>query len=219
MYKCSSKSDRVQIVCLCSSFADIPTTSDEATVQPKKTTIGDLLIPTYVTRHQQITSANYLSAISEGSSIRLQTYTSPEKLTMHDETTDLPHTTRPADWTTASNDLQSRLTNDNPARNDNSAVSTSTKSTAITSVHITSPLHIPISETCACNCPKASSTPSDNVLVTQLGIDKKTLSSYKRRQQSATDPRKSSFYIGCVGITVFSVTVGFIVLLDLLPRA
>lgn len=73
--------------------------------------------------------------------------------------------------------------------------------------------------TCTCNCPKVSVTPNSNVLVDQLRVDRKTLSSYKRRQQSATDPRKSSFYIGCVGITVFVVFVGFIVLLDFLPRA
>ncbi|CAC5366308.1 unnamed protein product [Mytilus coruscus] len=190
--------------------SDIPTTSDEATGLWKTTTIGDLLIPTDVTRHPQITTANYLSTISDGKSTR--PHTSTEILTMYGETTELPQTTRTDDMTTTSEDLQSRITNDDTAISDTSAASASSKSTTMTLKLMTTPSSMFISETAPCagkctstctctfNCPKASTTASSNVLVNQLKIDKKALTSYKRRQQSATDPRKSSYYIGSKNI-------------------
>ncbi|VDI27427.1 Hypothetical predicted protein [Mytilus galloprovincialis] len=52
-----------------------------------------------------------------------------------------------------------------------------------------------------CHCPTIPNTPAGSNTLAQLTLDKKTLSSYKRRHQSASDPRKSSVYIGCVGIT------------------
>ncbi|CAC5359988.1 unnamed protein product [Mytilus coruscus] len=72
--------------------------------------------------------------------------------------------------------------------------------------------------TCSCVCPKAFGTPTSNVPVARLKIDIKSLSSYKRKLQCATDPRKSSYYIGCVGITILSLYFAFIVLLDCLPK-
>ncbi|CAG2205175.1 unnamed protein product [Mytilus edulis] len=71
---------------------------------------------------------------------------------------------------------------------------------------------------CSWVCPKALGKPTSKVPVTQLKIDKKTLSSYKRKQQCATDPRKSSYYIGCVGLTILILYFAFIVLLDCLPK-
>lgn len=143
-------------------------------------------------------------------------------------TTDLSETTRPDDITTTSDDVQSKITNDYSAINDYAAASTSAKSTTFISTYITpsSTVSIPkttpcseqCSSTCTCSCPKTSVTLNSNTLINQLKIDKKTLSSYKRRLQSATDHRISSYYIGCVGITVFSVTVGFIVLLAFYPE-
>ncbi|CAG2243402.1 unnamed protein product [Mytilus edulis] len=48
-------------------------------------------------------------------------------------------------------------------------------------------------------------------------VDKKKLSSYKRKHQSASDPRKSSMYIGSVGIAVLVSVVLLIVFLDCVP--
>ncbi|VDI51183.1 Hypothetical predicted protein [Mytilus galloprovincialis] len=70
-----------------------------------------------------------------------------------------------------------------------------------------------------CKCEESLGTTTSSTPVTQYKVDKKTLSSYKRRYQSASDPRKSSFYIGCVGITVLVVSCAFVVTLDFVPRA
>ncbi|CAG2212960.1 unnamed protein product [Mytilus edulis] len=48
-------------------------------------------------------------------------------------------------------------------------------------------------------------------------VDTKKLSSYKRKHQSASDPRKSSMYIGSVGIAVLVSVVLLIVFLDCVP--
>ncbi|CAG2239885.1 unnamed protein product [Mytilus edulis] len=74
-------------------------------------------------------------------------------------------------------------------------------------------------KSCTCKCEESFGTTTSSTPVTQYKVDKKTLSSYKRRYQSASDPRKSSFYIGCVGITVLVVSCAFVVILDFVPRA
>ncbi|CAG2194836.1 unnamed protein product [Mytilus edulis] len=48
-------------------------------------------------------------------------------------------------------------------------------------------------------------------------VDTKQLSSYKRKHQSAWDPRKSSLYIGSVGIAVLVLTIMLIMFLDCVP--
>lgn len=48
-------------------------------------------------------------------------------------------------------------------------------------------------------------------------VDTKQLSSYKRKRQSAWDPRKSSLYIGTVGIAVLVLTILLIMFLDCVP--
>ncbi|VDI53016.1 Hypothetical predicted protein [Mytilus galloprovincialis] len=97
---------------------------------------------------------------------------------------------------------------------------TSLKTTEASDFQATSeqtPCAASCTQTCACNCPTAPDTPTSSNTLAQLKIDKKTLSSYKRRHKSAWDPRKSSFYIGCVGITVLVLSAAFIVILDFIP--
>ncbi|CAG2219917.1 unnamed protein product [Mytilus edulis] len=48
-------------------------------------------------------------------------------------------------------------------------------------------------------------------------VDTKKLSSYKRKHQSASDPRKSSMFIGSVGIAVLISVVLLIMFLDCVP--
>ncbi|VDI54453.1 Hypothetical predicted protein [Mytilus galloprovincialis] len=48
-------------------------------------------------------------------------------------------------------------------------------------------------------------------------VDTKKLSSYKRKHQSASDPRKSSMYIGSVGIAVLLSVLLLIMFLDCVP--
>ncbi|XP_071123808.1 macrophage mannose receptor 1-like [Mytilus edulis] len=50
-------------------------------------------------------------------------------------------------------------------------------------------------------------------------VDRKSLSSYRRRHRSEPDPRTSSLYIGCVGCVILIMTVLFIIMLDFLPSA
>ncbi|CAC5394042.1 MRC [Mytilus coruscus] len=69
-----------------------------------------------------------------------------------------------------------------------------------------------------CNCQEPSAIPEIPNDIITYRLDKTTLSSYIRKRNSASDPRKSSFYIGCVGITVLVLSVLFIVVLDFLPR-
>ncbi|CAC5384855.1 unnamed protein product [Mytilus coruscus] len=176
--------------------SDIPTTSDETTALLESTTAN-------ITRPPQITTANYMSTITDGKWTRPLTYTSTDLLAMYDETTELPQTTRPDNMTTTSTTMTLKFM-------------TTPSSMSISE---TKPCAGKCNSTCTCNCLDVPKKASNNVLVNQLKIDKKTLSSYKRRLQSATDPRKSSLYIGCVGIVVFSVNVAFIVLLDFLPGA
>ncbi|VDI52932.1 Hypothetical predicted protein [Mytilus galloprovincialis] len=234
--------------------SDLPTTSDETTALLESTTAGITRPPQITTANHLSTSTDGHpgkpktsdettallesttldltrppSTITHGKWTRPLTYTSTDSLTMYDETTQLPQTTRPDNMTTTSEDLPYRITNDDTVISDTSSASTSTKSTAMKLNLVTTPSSMSISvtkpgtgtfnRTCTCHCLDVPNTADNSVLVNQLKIDKKTLSSYKRRLQSATDPRKSSLYIGCVGIVVFSVTVAFIVILDFLPNA
>ncbi|VDI24936.1 Hypothetical predicted protein [Mytilus galloprovincialis] len=48
-------------------------------------------------------------------------------------------------------------------------------------------------------------------------VDRKSLSSYRRRHRSEPDSRTSSLYIGCVGCVILIMTVLFIIMLDFLP--
>ncbi|CAG2200681.1 unnamed protein product [Mytilus edulis] len=208
--------------CLFSFLEDISTTSDQTTSLLESTTAS-------VTKPPQITTGNYLSTLTNGKLTRRLTYTSTDSLTMYDETTELPQTTRPDNMTTTFDDLPSRITIDDTVISDTSFALSSTKSSTMTlkfmttlssmSISKTEPCAGTCNSTCTCNCLDVPKKASNKVLANQLKIDKKTLSSYKRRLQSATDPRKSSLYIGCVGIVVFSVNVAVIVLLDFLPRA
>lgn len=50
-------------------------------------------------------------------------------------------------------------------------------------------------------------------------VDRKSLSSYRRRHRSEPDSRTSSLYIGCVGCVILIMTVLFIIMLDFLPSA
>ncbi|CAG2231195.1 unnamed protein product [Mytilus edulis] len=50
-------------------------------------------------------------------------------------------------------------------------------------------------------------------------VDVKSLSSYRRRHQSAPDSRMSSFYIGCVGSVILVMSFLLIIMLDFLPNA
>ncbi|VDI03761.1 Hypothetical predicted protein [Mytilus galloprovincialis] len=197
-------------------------TSDEETLNI--TTFDNDLFPTDEPRPSQNTSANYLSTLSVGTSIPSQR-TVTEILTMFAETTEVVEIKTTDGMTTTSGDLQSTITIGDTEISDTSAKSASTISTSIPLELVTTPSSYsmvgtePSNNTCECNCPKASVTPINNGVLDQLKIDKKTLSSYKRRRKSATDPRNSSFYIGCVGITVLVISVAFIVLLDCIPRA
>ncbi|CAG2195119.1 unnamed protein product [Mytilus edulis] len=65
-------------------------------------------------------------------------------------------------------------------------------------------------------CTKKSNNTSGSQEYTYK-VDTKTLSSYKRKHQSASDPRKSSMYIGSVGIAVLVAIVLLIVFLDCVP--
>ncbi|CAG2252180.1 unnamed protein product [Mytilus edulis] len=203
-----------------------PSLFDEETVNI--TTINNDLIQTDELRHSQTTTANDMSTLSIGTSIPSQNYTVTKILTMSAETTKVPEITTIDGMTTTSEDWQSTITNGDTEISDTSAESASTISTTSPLELVTTPSSLsmvgttytePSTSTCKCNCPKASVTPINNDLIDQLKIDKKTLSSYKRRRKSATDPRKSSFYIGCIGITVLVIYVAFIVLLDFIPRA
>ncbi|CAG2251166.1 unnamed protein product [Mytilus edulis] len=69
-----------------------------------------------------------------------------------------------------------------------------------------------------CNCQEPSAIPEIQNDIITYRLDKTTLSSYIRKRSSASDPRKSSFYIGCVGIIVLVLSVLFIVVLDFIPR-
>ncbi|XP_063415974.1 uncharacterized protein LOC134697620 [Mytilus trossulus] len=71
---------------------------------------------------------------------------------------------------------------------------------------------------CKCNCQELPAIPEIHNDIITYRLDKTTLSSYIRKRSSASDPRKSSFYIGCVGITVLVLSILFIVVLDLIPR-
>ncbi|CAG2246991.1 CD206 [Mytilus edulis] len=68
---------------------------------------------------------------------------------------------------------------------------------------------------CRCNFQEPMDIPE---IPNDIRLDKTTLSSYIRKKNSGSDPRKSSFYIGCVGLTVLVMSVLFIVVLDFLPR-
>ncbi|CAG2190612.1 unnamed protein product [Mytilus edulis] len=197
-------------------------TSGSLNISEEETNITD------VQTHSQTTTANDLSTLSIGTSIPSQSYTLTEILTMSAETTEVPETTTTDGMTTTSEDFLSTITNVDTEISDTSAESASSIYTTSPLELVTSPSSLsmvgttntePSTSTCKCNCPKASVTPINNDLIDQLKIDKKTLSSYKRRRESATDPRKSSFYIGCIGITVLVISVAFIVLLDCIPRA
>ncbi|CAC5381864.1 COLEC12 [Mytilus coruscus] len=78
------------------------------------------------------------------------------------------------------------------------------------------------SETCSCNCDSSTSEPNpthaSTIDTNTLILNNYYLSSAIRRRTSASDPRRSSFYIGCVGVAVLVISVSFIVLLDFLPR-
>ncbi|CAG2228131.1 unnamed protein product [Mytilus edulis] len=69
-----------------------------------------------------------------------------------------------------------------------------------------------------CNCqePSASTEIQNDIIMHRL--DKTMLSSNIRKKSSASDPRRSSFYIGCVGIIVLVSSMLFIVVLDFIPR-
>ena len=102
-----------------------------------------------------------------------------------------------------------------------STLSENTEETANTSFsHATSPTTT--LNSCLCDCSKmqnyvtqANALPVD---VNDLKIDKTSLSSTIRRKTSASDPRDSSLYIGCVGILVIISVALFILILDMLPR-
>ncbi|XP_076071678.1 C-type lectin 1-like [Mytilus galloprovincialis] len=77
-------------------------------------------------------------------------------------------------------------------------------------------------EPCLCNCDSPTSEPypthASTVDTNTLILNKYYLSSAVRRRTSASDPRRSSFYIGCVGVAVLVITISFVILLDFLPR-
>lgn len=50
-------------------------------------------------------------------------------------------------------------------------------------------------------------------------VDRKSLSSYRKSHQSAPDSGMSSFYIGCVGSAIISISFLLIMMLDFLPNA
>ncbi|VDI72988.1 Hypothetical predicted protein [Mytilus galloprovincialis] len=124
----------------------------------------------------------------------------------------------------------STTTNDAPTTSDSS---TMTEQKTSTTSDVYSPKNLKTTATalstskatpCPASCTKTytchcQTTTGSSYTVTDLKIDTKTLSSYKRRHQSVSDSRKSSFYIGCVGIMVLVLFLAFIVLLDFLPRA
>jgi len=75
---------------------------------------------------------------------------------------------------------------------------------------------------CLCDCLKmqnyvtqANVTPFE---VNDLKVDKTSLSSIIRKKTSASDPRHSSLYIGCVGIVVTIIVALFILILYMFPR-
>lgn len=70
---------------------------------------------------------------------------------------------------------------------------------------------------CGCNCSTRAATTHKPNSFTGYTLDKTRLSSYIRRKTSASDPRKSSFYIGCVGFTILVLSIFFIIVLDFLP--
>ncbi|CAG2246994.1 unnamed protein product [Mytilus edulis] len=59
----------------------------------------------------------------------------------------------------------------------------------------------------SCNCQEPSAIPGIPNDIITYRLDKTTLSSYISKRSSASDPRKSSFYIGCVGIIVLVLSV------------
>lgn len=67
---------------------------------------------------------------------------------------------------------------------------------------------------CGCNCSTPAAITHKPNYVTGYTLDKTRLSSYIRRKTSASDPRKSSFYIGCVGFTILVLSIFFITVLD-----
>ncbi|VDI65522.1 Hypothetical predicted protein, partial [Mytilus galloprovincialis] len=74
-------------------------------------------------------------------------------------------------------------------------------------------------KTYTCKCPNPSNRPPTSIPTSSLKLDKKTLSSYRNQHLSASDSRKSSYYIGCVGITVLVLSVAFNAILDCLPSS
>lgn len=55
------------------------------------------------------------------------------------------------------------------------------------------------------------------ILEEMITVDKRNVSTYKRKHQSASDDRPSSQSIGCVAVILLVVNFGGIILLDL-PR-
>ena len=51
-----------------------------------------------------------------------------------------------------------------------------------------------------------------------LTVDKEALSSTKRKKTSASDHRRSSQSMGFVAASIICIVIGFVVILDLLPR-
>jgi hypothetical protein len=114
------------------------------------------------------------------------------------------------------------LTETSTIGHEESSLSGSTKEMHTSFSHTTSSTTTTVNA-CLCDCSKMQNyVTQDNVTlfdVNDLKIDKTSLSSTIRKKTSASDPRHSSLYIGCVGIVVTISVPLFILILDMLPRA
>ena len=114
------------------------------------------------------------------------------------------------------------LTETSTIGHEESTLSGSTKEINTSFSHTTSSTTTTVNS-CLCDCSKKQNyVAQDNAThfdVNDLKIDKTSLSSTIRKKTSASDPRHSSMYIGCVGIVVTISVALFILILDMLPRA
>lgn len=190
------------------SSTKLPFIADDGTSTPQKSYWELLTRSNEATTHQQTATATELLTTSEDKTKRTQTGTSD-------------------DIETIAIDQRSQITSD-ITKTTNQTPATSTGLLSLSSNKAVTPKGTisnmePCASSCTmtytCNCPLGPTTSTSYMPVDLNKIDKKTLSSYRRRHMSASDPRKSSFYIGMVGVAVLAGTVAFIVILDFLPRA
>ncbi|CAC5379913.1 unnamed protein product [Mytilus coruscus] len=212
-----------RVICEIHAIDNSQTTTSTQISTQMESTSAEIQITTYTsTFNTNPTTLSKLSTQLEATSAKVQT-------TVHTSAIKTTHTTgaktsTPYDANTASGTgpTGTKTSTDDTLTTINKSVVQSDNATIMPckfSGPVISASAVDCIVKCTSNLSENLNSSDDVSLNIPYKVDLKSLSSYRRRQKSADDPRMSSFYIGYVGIAVLVMSILSIIMLDFLPSA